>query len=203
MLDSGLIPSSVLQRLKSATKSLHAKLDKSLAIADPNAGIAHYLNHLQLTNIWLNDINARFIFRREHAIQKAHSLNHYFLDLIYIDFKSSGSTLDFREGHLETRFMPPVSVPFFWGVDYVVKGSALGASHLFKTLSKTLATQPLHYFHEASTHGMDRWADFSLAIEKNVRNELDIKCAENGAIWAFEQMIALSLQLPHNKKIIR
>lgn len=50
---------------------------------------------------------------------------------------------------------------------------------------------------------MDRWADFSLAIEKNVRNELDIKCAENGAIWAFEQMIALSLQLPHNKKIIK
>jgi heme oxygenase len=193
--------SSVLQRLKFATKSLHAKLDKSLTIAQPHAGITQYLDHLRLTNLWLNELNARFIFRREYAIQKAYSLNNCLLDLIYNDFKFSDTPHYFREGYPETEFRPPISLPFFWGITYVINGSALGANHLFKVLSKKIPEHPLHYFHEASMQGMDRWADFSLNIEKNIKNELDFTCAEKGAIWAFEQIIDLSQLSPSTQKI--
>lgn len=200
---NGLIPTTVLQRLKSATKSLHVRLDQHLAIARVNAGIADYLEHIQLSNRWLNEVNARLIFRREHALKKAYSLNNYFLDLMFIDFKASSSMVDFQDGHLEARFKPEISVAFFWGIDYVVKGSALGARHLYQSLALTLPDQPLYYFHEASTHGIDRWLEFSLEIEAAITNELDLKAAESGAIWAFETMIALNLKSLPTPTIIR
>lgn len=180
-----------VQQLRQATQALHAELDRNLAIARPGTPLADYVAHLHSVSAWLADIQRLAPDLDRSARQDRLSCYDEAQRLLRRDLQAAGAEAAPQAVH---GLPDEVSAAFLWGVDYVVKGSALGGIHLHRKLSQELPGQPLHYFAAAVAHGMQHWRQLQQDLVAQLADGTALQQAEDGAVWAFRHFMKLQAE---------
>jgi len=187
--------SPVLTALRSATKTRHAILDRSMPLSDPEATWAHYVAHLQMLAAWLEPLEQWLsAFNDGPQGKQAPALIRY-TDIIRADLGETYMPAD-KLCHNAAQHAQPDDAAYRWGVCYVIEGSQLGGEFLYKRLSTRLAPHPLKYL-QCKQAG--RWPEFLQAMATEVISPGQINSACEGAVNAFD---ALLLQLQARENIL-
>jgi heme oxygenase (biliverdin-IX-beta and delta-forming) len=189
-------PNKVLPLLRNATAALHKQLDESLPLAAVQPTIEDYSQHLLMFKNWLSEIEnltARSnLFNGEFSIT-----NSVALKLLAHDLQTLG-----------VEILPPapateggykVGTAYFLGVEYVVRGSALGTAMLHTKVSQLFPDAPIEFMSDAMKFGKDRWKQFLVKLESYEWTDKDLSMAQAGSIWAFQQYITLYEQSTQNQ----
>jgi heme oxygenase len=175
----------VLEALRNATAALHQQLDRELPLAQQDAGLDAYADHLRHLRAWLlldfPEARARVPERRADLLARIES------DLAH---PSVGGV---NTGAVPARSASPSpyrdEAAYRWGVDYVVEGSQLGGSVLYRRLAGKLAPHPLNYL-KGDGDGTDPlWRVFVDDLRRHVRSQRDIALASRGAVHAFTSLL--------------
>jgi heme oxygenase len=170
-----------LAALRAATHAVHARLDGGLPIAQPETSADDYLQHLAIIGEWLADIDRLEIAPDAwppgwEDAQAGRQLR------ISKDLGTPARAAARATG-LAVLPAGPLTSAFAWGVAYVVEGSQLGGSMLYRRLHERLAPQTLHYLMGDGTTG--RWPRFIAALRSALATPAEIDDACSGALWAF------------------
>ncbi|MGJ7613959.1 MULTISPECIES: biliverdin-producing heme oxygenase [unclassified Variovorax] len=186
-------PLNVLQELRAATGSLHAKLDAGLAIGRHQAVLADYVSHLQTLRPWLMKSQAMLHATNTGSLRASADRIGERLRKLDADLEDAGeaSRLDtLPEPGTQKNFTAPVSSAYGWGRAYVVEGSALGGRVLFKRLQARLAPHPLRYLAgDAVTSPGAAWSDFTAQLASQLVTQAQMVQAQQGAIAAFSELL--------------
>jgi len=186
--------SDVLVALRQGTAARHERLDSSLPLSKPDATLADYAYHLQLLRAWLAPMQA-WLDGFGDGPQGAGGLpaapHRSLIDADLAEPVLAGSAApDFPA---MPAWPHEASAAYRWGVAYVVEGSQLGGTVLYKRLAAQLAPHPLRYLRGAGEDGPGpRWRAFMLALRAEVRSEEEIAEACAGACDAFDRILALA-----------
>ena len=170
-----------LAALREATHALHSRLDGGLPIAQSGTTADDYLQHVAIIGDWLADIDRLDMSAGAwpagwQAAQAGRQSR------ISQDLGAPARTGAASPG--ETGLPAgPLPSAFAWGVAYVVEGSQLGGSMLYRRLHERLAPQTLHYLAGDGTTG--RWPRFTAALRSALATPGEIDDACSGARWAF------------------
>jgi len=179
-------PNPLLTSLRTATKTRHDVLDRSMPLARPNPNWSDYLEHLHLLFAWLQPIeNLLSTFSDGPQSATAPKLIRY-SDIIHKDLGI------FFQPH-ESQHLPWPHIndaAYRWGVCYVVEGSQLGGEFLYKRLAQSLSPHELIYLQRKEP---GRWPAFlnHMSAELTTLEQIDKACT--GAMDAFD---ALLMRLP-------
>ena len=184
----------VLAALRQATAARHERLDSALPLAAHDATLADYASHLQLLRDWLFPLQAWLNGYGDGPQGPAGLAPAPHLALIEADLAEPVLACYDGAAHLDAVPWPQdASAAYRWGVAYVVEGSQLGGTVLYKRLAAQLAPHPLRYLRGAGEDGPGpRWRAFMLALRAEVRSEQDIAEACAGACDAFDRILALA-----------
>jgi heme oxygenase len=187
-------PFDLLKHLKNATAALHAFLDTHLPLSAANPTSIDYGEHLYLLARWYQVLNAMLAANADLEIRQCVLANEQALDLIQHDLKAlADSRLPVFDYGIDAD--SAITQAYFWGIEYVIKGSALGAKFLYKKLLNSSLPVTLHFFQYAAAQGGQEWLEFSKKIHSQSLQKIDIAQAEQGAVWAFEKIIELKRDL--------
>jgi heme oxygenase (biliverdin-IX-beta and delta-forming) len=181
-------PNKVLPLLRNATAELHKKLDESLPMSSSSPTIEDYSQHLMWFKEWLAHIEK--ITAGGHAsLTEFTATNSSALHLLEHDLQA----LRIESVPASAAFESPANLnaAYYLGVEYVVKGSALGSAMLYGKISQLFPTAPIEFMKDSMTHGKERWKKFLVKLEAHEWTEDDILSAQQGSIWAFQQYIKL------------
>ncbi|GAB7563155.1 hypothetical protein LG202_11940 [Methylobacillus methanolivorans] len=185
----------VLSRLKQATGFLHAQLDQQLPLANPLAKECDYLQHIHLFYQWLVAIQETLI-HQAHLPQDYLDQNQQSLTWLAEDMQVAGMALP--HSYLSFSLTPDHAAA--WGVQYVIEGSYLGASELFKRFAELRSIRcPMKFFRERSQGSALRCKQFRQDIATVVNSEQDIVSAEQAARQAFEHFLLLMSDAPQDQ----
>lgn len=188
--DADISPADILTALRDATASRHAELDGGMPLARTLPGLEDYRDHLALLRRWLVPVEAwqaGFADGPQDAALLAPAPH---LPLIEADLADpSLAPVD--------AMLPPApwqghdSAAYRWGVSYVIEGSRLGGTVLYRRLAERLAPHPLRYLSGGGVPPGPRWQLFLRTLRAQVRGEAAIAEACQGARDAFDSLIAL------------
>lgn len=182
---TSLAVSPALQALRERTSSLHAELERTLQLMHPDAGRAHYAQHVAAMWGWLQpleptlwsgtwpaelDVAERSIKVRWLEEDLAAARND---GLLREDSACCATVADFSSR--ATRY----------GWAYVIEGSMLGGQVLRARLAERLHPWPARYLCGYGDAGGQRWRAFLAALAKEVRTPADIAEAADAAAAAF------------------
>ncbi len=183
----------ILAALREATASRHAVLDHAMPLAQHTPTLRHYRDHLFLLRRWLAPLEAwqaRFGDGPQDAAVLPPAPH---LPLLDADLAHPALS--------DLPALPPaaIDVPWFatdsaayrWGVSYVIEGSRLGGTVLYRHHAERLAPHPLRYLHGDGTPPGPRWQQFLRALREAVQSPDAIATACAGARDAFDSLIAL------------
>jgi heme oxygenase (biliverdin-IX-beta and delta-forming) len=181
-------PNKVLPLLRNATAELHKKLDESLPISSSSPTIEDYSQHLMWFKEWLSHIE-KIIAGGHTSLTEFTATNSTALHLLEHDLQA----LRIESVPASAAFESPANLnaAYYLGVEYVVKGSALGSAMLYGKISQLFPTAPIEFMKDSMTHGKERWKKFLVKLEAHEWTEDDILSAQQGSIWAFQQYIKL------------
>lgn len=185
--------SSALDGLRTATGSLHARLDTGLPIGRAGASLADYVSHLQTLRPWLVKSQAMLRAVDTSALGAAADRIERRLATIDADLaETSDLPRDDARGDAHRPVQTAsVSAAHGWGRAYVVEGSGLGGRMLFKRLQQRLAPHPLRYLAgDAAVTPARGWADFTAELALHVQTSSDRLEAQQGAIDAFSELLS-------------
>jgi heme oxygenase (biliverdin-IX-beta and delta-forming) len=189
-------PNKVLPLLRNATAALHKQLDESLPLAAVQPTIEDYSQHLLMFKNWLSEI--------ENLTAKSNFLNGEFsitnsvaLKLLGRDLQLLGVEISSPAPSEEGGYS--AGTAYFLGVEYVVRGSALGTAMLHKKVSQLFPDAPIEFMSDAMKFGKDRWKQFLVKLESYEWTDEDLSIAQAGSIWAFQQYITLYEQSTQNQ----
>lgn len=178
----------MLLHLRSATAELHKKLDESLPLAGSHPSLEDYSRHLLGFKNWHSDIGACMdsssLSSQELLAINAQALKLLESDLQALNVNKSSTTIA-AAGSIQ--FTPA----FCLGIEYVVKGSALGTAMLYHKSAKLFPSAPLAFMQDSMTHGKERWKKFLAKLESYDWTEDELLSAQQGSIWAFQRYIKL------------
>lgn len=180
----------ILAALRDATASRHAELDGGMPLARPVPTLADYRDHLALLRRWLAPIEAwqaRFDDGPQDAALLPPSPH---LPLIEADL-ADPSLAPGAAAAPPAPWQGRDGVAYRWGVAYVIEGSRLGGTVLYRRLAAALAPHPLRYLHGDGVPPGPRWQQFLRALRTHVQGEAAIAEACRGARAAFDGLIAL------------
>ncbi|HSH87169.1 MAG TPA: biliverdin-producing heme oxygenase [Methylophilus sp.] len=179
---------TVLPLLRKATAELHAKLDNSLPLASSHPLIEDYSQHLLAFKLWLSEI-AAFIDRTSFPSTEFSQINAMLLKLLDRDLQ----TLKVKVSpHAAGNPTPArLSVAYCLGIEYVVKGSALGTAMLHHKATQLFPAAPIEFMQDSKMHGKYRWKKFLDKLEAHAWTEEDLASAQEGSVWAFQRYIQL------------
>jgi len=180
------IEQDVLAALRQATEQRHAELDSSTPLAAGEVDLRAYHDHLQLLEQWLAPIQA-WMGRFDDGPTLPAYLDAIRADLAHPAFAGMPPA---RSGTV-VEWPARRAAAWRWGVCYVIEGSQLGGSVLYKRLAERLAPHPLDYLRGAGSPGT-RWQQFLSALREHVVDARDIAEACEGARQAFDSLIALN-----------
>ncbi|MEI6002182.1 biliverdin-producing heme oxygenase [Paraburkholderia bengalensis] len=191
---SSAVPDSldVLAALREATGSRHARVDASMPLSNDNPTLDDYRLHLQLIAAWLAPLE-RWLARFDDGPQRALPA---IVRMPLIERDLAESSLPRADG---SATEPPAEAGQFadddpawrWGVCYVIEGSQLGGTVLYRQLRETLAPHPLRYLSGDGVPPGPRWKHFIEALRAQVDTPRDIARACEGAKAAFDALLAL------------
>lgn len=181
-------PNPVLLHLRNATAELHKQLDESLPLAAAHPSLQDYIQHLLGFKTWLSDIGASMAGSRLVSPEFL-ALNTAALRLLTSDLQA----LNVQESPAPSVVDHSIrlNAGFCLGVEYVVKGSALGSAMLYRKASALFPSAPVTFMQDAMMHGKDRWKQFLVKLESDAWTEDDLASAREGSIWAFQRYIQL------------
>lgn len=182
-----------LAALRAATARQHALLDSGLPLAQADATLQDYRDHLLMLRAWLTPIEdwlAGFDDGPQGPgapprVERSRIID---ADLAAgpLAHAPSSAPVQPSEG-----WPQDASAAYRWGVCYVVEGSQLGGVVLYRRLARQLAPHPLNYL-KGSTEGPGpRWRAFADALRGQVRGREQIGEACAGACAAFDRILAL------------
>jgi heme oxygenase (biliverdin-IX-beta and delta-forming) len=182
----------VLAALREATGSRHALVDASMPLSKDNPTLDDYRLHLQLIAAWLAPLE-RWLARFDDGPQRALPA---IARMPLIERDLAEPSLPRADG---SATEPPAQAWRFadhdaawrWGVCYVIEGSQLGGSVLYRQLRETLAPHPLRYLSGDGVPPGPRWKHFIEALRVQVGTPHDIARAREGAKAAFDALLAL------------
>jgi heme oxygenase (biliverdin-IX-beta and delta-forming) len=178
----------VLPVLRNATAQLHMQLDASLPLAAAYPSIEDYSQHLLGFKHWLSDID-RFIAGSSLPAEEFRAINANAMKLLEDDLQGMG--LEVRDPASPTANPIKLDAACCLGIEYVVKGSALGTAMLYNKASRMFPVAPMSFMQDAMKHGKDRWKQFLLKLDSHHWTESELASAQEGAIWAFQRYIKL------------
>lgn len=212
----------VLSRLRAATREQHAEIDAGLPLAARDASEDDYHAHLQCLLTWLGQMEAGIAAHSDGPYTFGAAANRAGLALIRRDLDAAaarqpqatpaasgtGETdktdqtditndreTDARQAAvLTTALTGQMADPAFrWGAQYVIEGSAMGASMMYRRFSPVFVHAPMHFFGAAANAGRLRWNQFCLAIGNDVVTPDAILSAERGAVFAFDRFSRIAM----------
>jgi heme oxygenase len=182
-------PVDALAALRGATAQQHAILDAGLPLAQADATLHDYRDHLLMLRAWLAPIE-QWLARFDDGPQGPEA-------------PPRVVRIPLIEADLAIGSAAPASVPapdvwpaeasaaYRWGVCYVVEGSQLGGVVLYRRLAAQLAPHPLNYLKGDAEGPGPRWRAFSEALRAQVRGSEQVEQACAGACDAFDRILAL------------
>lgn len=181
----------ILAALREATTSRHAVLDQGMPLAQDGPTLDHYRAHLTLLRHWLAPIEAwqaRFTDGPQDPALLPPSPHIPLIDADLTDPLLPGAPI--------AMATPPAwfaddSAAYRWGVAYVIEGSRLGGTVLYRLLADRLAPHPLRYLHGDGVPPGPRWQQFLRVLRDQVQSPAAIAAACAGACDAFDSLIAL------------
>lgn len=196
-----------LAALRQATGAAHARLDASLALAQPGAGLHAYASHLVATRGWLLGVQpclARAGFGSADA--RLARIEADLIDLADLSpalrdslppVLDDGAQRTVVQAAIQAAMQAdvptelPAELPataedgaWCWGVAYVVEGSSLGGLVLYRRLREALHPHPLRYL-AGDEPTASRWGAFIAALRARLVTPADVAAACDGAAWAF------------------
>jgi heme oxygenase len=188
--------SDVLTALRRATATRHERLDSGLPLSAPDATLADYARHLHLLRAWLVPLDAWQHGFTDGPQGPAGFAAAAHLALIEADLAEASLAAYDSAAHAAPA---PVAWPahaspaYRWGVTYVVEGSQLGGTVLYKRLASQLAPHPLRYLSGAGEAGPGpRWRACMLALREQVQGEAQVADACAGACDAFDRILDIA-----------
>lgn len=179
---------TVLPLLRKATAELHAKLDNSLPLASAYPSIEDYSQHLLGFKHWLSEI-AAFVEHSSYSASEFSEINALLLQLLERDLQAM---------HVKATSPAPgnesaikLNAAYCLGIEYVVKGSALGSAMLYNKASQMFPAAPIEFMQDSKNNGKHRWKKFLEKLESFDWTEDDLASAQQGAVWAFKRFIQL------------
>jgi heme oxygenase len=183
----------VIAALRGATHTRHERLDTRMPLAQADATLADYRDHLTLLLRWLTPL-ARWSAMFDDGPQDDALLPPLAtLAQIEADLRdpSLAGGADSAAGDDAARWRSPRSAAYRWGVAYVIEGSRLGGAVLYRRLAAQLAPHPLAYLQGSSAGPGPRWQAFLRSARAQVVGEAAIAEACAGACDAFDSIIGL------------
>ncbi|AUT71525.1 MULTISPECIES: biliverdin-producing heme oxygenase [Paraburkholderia] len=181
----------VLAALREATGSRHALIDSAMPLSADAPTLRDYRLHVQLVAAWLAPLEqwlANFDDGPQRALPFVARMPLIVRDLA----ESSLRTEQIADEPLEQAMPPDVDdAAFRWGVCYVIEGSQLGGTVLYRRLSETLAPHPLRYLSGDGVPPGPRWKSFIDAMRAQVVTPHEIARACEGAKVAFDRLLGL------------
>jgi heme oxygenase len=186
------VPHDVLAALREATGSRHALIDSAMPLSADAPTLDDYRLHLQLIAAWLAPLE-RWLVRFDDGPQRAMS---FVARMPLIERDLAEPSLRVETGRCATRddeASPPdaVDAAFRWGVCYVIEGSQLGGTVLYRRLHETLAPHPLRYLSGDGVAPGSRWKTFIDAMRAQLHTPHEIARACDGAKDAFDRLLVL------------
>jgi heme oxygenase len=187
----------ILAALREATANRHAVLDHGMPLAAAEPTLRHYRAHLSLLQRWLAPIEAWQAGYADGPQDPSLLPPAPHLPLLDADLRDPA-----LPGQVTAPAAPTTSwfaedsPAYRWGVAYVLEGSRLGGTVLYRRLAARLAPHPLRYLHGDGTPPGPRWQHFLHALRAAVRTPAQIAAACAGARDAFDSLIALQAQDP-------
>jgi heme oxygenase len=181
----------VLAALREATGSRHALIDSAMPLSGDTPTLRDYRLHLQLVAAWLAPLE-QWLVNFDDGPQRALP---FVARMPLIEEDIADPSL--RSGALADEPLEYVEPPnasdaaYRWGVCYVIEGSQLGGTVLYRRLSETLAPHPLRYLSGNGVPPGPRWKQFIDAMRVQVVTPHDIARACEGAKDAFDRLIGL------------
>ncbi|MBU70140.1 MAG: heme oxygenase [Cupriavidus sp.] len=182
-------PSDVLASLRAATAERHAILDRAMPLAREVPTHADYRDHLLILRAWLAPLEnwlARFDDGPQDATRLPGVTRTPLIerDLAHPSIPACATAVpDIDIDSLRG------DAAFRWGLCYVIEGSQLGGTVLYRQLAQRLAPHPLQYLGAGQSPG-PRWQQFLQALRAGVLTSTDIALACEGARRAFDDLIA-------------
>ena len=181
---------SALTALRHATSGRHARLDKSIPLAEPDAGIVDYRDHLLLLRAWIQPL-AHWLETFSDGPQSAGFFPCApYVALIEQDLADPAMPQGGCSHAAESPWPLGASSAYRWGACYVVEGSQLGGAVLYRRLRQRLAPHPMRYLLGEGQPG-ERWKRFVFALNGTVVSRPEIADACRGACEAFDRLIEL------------
>lgn len=180
-----------LAALRGATAPQHAILDTGLPLAQSDATLQDYRDHLLMLRAWLVPIEAWLAGfddgpQGPDAPPRLERLGSIDADLAVAGLLQGGAPAAPSDA-----WPQHASAAYRWGVCYVVEGSQLGGVVLYRRLAAQLAPHPLNYLKGNDEGPGPRWRAFSEALRKQVRGSEQIAEACAGACDAFDRILVL------------
>ncbi|MEM5370487.1 biliverdin-producing heme oxygenase [Paraburkholderia azotifigens] len=190
----------VLAALRIATGNRHALIDSAMPLSADAPTLHDYRLHLQLIAAWLAPLErwlARFDDGPQHALPFVARMPLIESDLADPSLRVRNDTFD-TVGD-DTTPSDAGDAAYRWGACYVIEGSQLGGTVLYRRLREMLAPHPLRYLSgnvsgDMSGDGVPpgpRWKVFLDAMRREVHAPRDIARACDGARDAFDRLLAL------------
>lgn len=183
-------PADPLAALRDATASRHAELDEGMPLARPLPTLDDYRDHLSLLRRWIGPIEAWQAGFSDGPQDAALLPPAPHLPLIEADLADPSLA--------PAAAVPPPapwqgrdSAAYRWGVAYVIEGSRLGGTVLYRRLADRLAQHPLRYLNGGGVPPGPRWQHFIRTLRAQVQGATAVAEACQGARDAFDGLIAL------------
>lgn len=187
----------IVKALRAATQQLHSQLDSNLPLAQDDPSLADYGQHLLGLALWLQQIDRLVQRAPDHAVGVMHTdtsaLDLLQQDLSLLDLHGQWQSQQTDDSLISS--WPLVNLPFVIGMQYVIKGSALGTAFLYPRLRQQFPQAPFFYMQDTVAHGKARWQVFLASLEQQEWSSTATEHAIAGAVWAFEQFINITSQL--------
>ncbi|APW37849.1 hypothetical protein RD110_12085 [Rhodoferax koreense] len=171
-----------VEELRTATRSLHDRLDRDLPLAREHADLADYVRHLMVMRDWQCAL-VPWLTRTDCDLSG--------LALAQQDI-DDGPTLSAPAlAPIDTtpmRLADDGSAAFCWGATYVLEGSRLGGLVLYRRLHSRLAPHPLRYLRLRGETGRP-WPETLALLRGQLVSPGERRSACRGAVAAFELLV--------------
>ncbi len=181
-----------LAALRAATRDIHARLDSALPLAREQATLADYACHLQAIAGWLAAVDGAVGGSHEPPGWSARQQRRQ--ALVTQDLQDCGAFVGTWPELPASPPLPFAGADYGWGVAYVVEGSQLGGTVLYRRLQATLAPRPLRYL-RGEGGGPSPWPAFTAALRAAVSTPAGVAAACAGAVAAFDLLVQRFQQL--------
>ncbi|MES2186432.1 MAG: biliverdin-producing heme oxygenase [Pseudomonadota bacterium] len=176
-----------LAALRAATRDIHAHLDSALPLARGDATLADYTQHLHALSDWLAALDGAVAGPGAPAAPAGWAQRQQGRrERIALDLRDCGG-LPAAETSGAAANLPPGRPGFGWGVAYVVEGSQLGGTVLYRRLHERLAPHPLRYLR--GDGGASPWPAFTAELRRAVATPAATAAACAGAVAAFGLLV--------------